>query len=80
MRHYWVNSYLELEAGPLWRFVEDRDTAAGLHVGAAFGVRGLRNRWFTPGAAIAVSYEQTFGDDVVRLLKVGLRVTFDVGL
>jgi hypothetical protein len=80
VRRYWVNSYLELDAGPLWRFVEDRDTAIGMHLGVAFGVRALRNRWFTPGAALALSYERTFADDTVHLVKIGLRVTFDVGL
>jgi hypothetical protein len=75
-----VNTYLELEAGPLIRFVEDRDSEAGVHVGLAVGVRSLRTRWFTPGIALAATYEQTFGDDLVRLLKLGLRVTVDIGL
>jgi len=80
LRRVGGNSYVELEAGPLWRFVEDRDIEAGLHVGIAVGVRSLRTRWFTPGIALAATYEQTFGDDLVRLLKLGLRVTLDVGL
>jgi hypothetical protein len=78
-----TNAYLELEAGWLGRSTE-RDFGAiehGVHLGAAFGARALRTRFFFPGAAFGFSWERTFqaGDDVT-LLKVGARVAFDLHL
>ncbi len=82
-RFHLVNSYFEVEGGYLAHFTEeDRDMESGLHVGAAFGARALRTRWFFPGAAFAVTYERTFPDAgaALQLIKLGLRVTLDVDL
>ena len=54
--------------------------APGFHVGASFGGRATRTRFFFPGAAFGISYEQTFPDDdaTLHFLKVGFRVAFDI--
>jgi hypothetical protein len=79
-----VSSYLELEAGYLAHWTErDDDFVSGLHLGAAFGFKALRQRWFVPGIAIGVAYERTFPADdrpTLEMFKVGLRVTLDFDL
>ena len=78
-----VSSYFELEAGWLGRSTEEdfTDVAHGIHVGASFGGRALRTRFFFPGAAFGVSVERTFstGPDPL-MFKVGIRIAFDVDL
>jgi hypothetical protein len=84
VRYRRISSFVELEAGPLAHGAEGRSRVdPGLHLGLAFGGRALRQGWFVPGAAFAVSYEQTFpGGDAtpVRLVKLGLRVSLDFDL
>jgi hypothetical protein len=82
VRYTLVNSYWELEAGPLGSINEtDRELIPGMHVGAALGGRATRKRWFFPGAVFGVSYERTFPDDTqgepVQSVKVGFRVAID---
>jgi hypothetical protein len=82
-RHTFVNSYLELEAGWLGHATEEDATVDhGVHVGAAIGGRATRTRFFFPGAAFGVSYERSFPEDAedLHVVKVGLRVAFDVDL
>jgi hypothetical protein len=85
VRYRIVNTYLELEAGYLARVTEDDlyDFEDGIHVGVAVGGRATRQRWFFPGAALAVSYERTFpdGEDLqLQTIKVGFRVAIDMDL
>lgn len=84
VRWRFVSSYLELEGGYLAHWTErEDDFTPGLHVGAAFGAKALRQRWFVPGLAIGVAYERTFPRDqrpALEMLKIGLRVTLDFDL
>ncbi|HUH01323.1 MAG TPA: hypothetical protein VML75_04965 [Kofleriaceae bacterium] len=85
MRYTLVNSYWELEAGPLGTINElDRELIPGVHLGAAVGGRATRNRWFFPGAVFGVSWERTFPDamqgEPVQYIKVGFRVAIDIDL
>jgi hypothetical protein len=85
VRYRMVNTYLELEAGYLARVTEDDlyDLEDGIHVGVAVGGRATRQRWFFPGAALAISYERTFpdgGDLQLQTVKVGFRVAIDMDL
>lgn len=78
-----VNSFFELEAGPLGHFTENEtDLVPGLHVGATIGGQALRQRWFLPGAAFAISYERTFPDagEPLHVVKLGFRVSLSVDL
>ena len=79
-----VNSYFELEGGYLAHATEGALGAidSGIHVGAAFGGRTTRTRFFFPGAAFGVSYERTFpaAGDPLHAIKVGFRVAFDIDL
>jgi hypothetical protein len=78
-RMHLVNSFGELEAGYLLHFTEEeRDPVGGFRIGVAFGARALRRRWLLPGAAFAISYERTFEDEALTLVKVGLRVSLDL--
>ena len=82
-RHTQVSSYFELEAGWLGTATEGaEDIEQGIHLGAAFGGRATRTRWFFPGAAIGVGWERTFPDDgpALYLFKVGLRGAIDIDL
>lgn len=84
-RHTLVNSYIEGEAGWLGAFTEgESGVDHGIHVGAAFGARSSRTRWFFPGAALGASFERTYPrdpeDDPVVLFKIGLRAAFDLDL
>ncbi len=84
-RYRFVNSYLEAEGGYLARVTEDEhEPVHGMHIGAAFGGRATRTRWFFPGAVFAVSYERTFPrqsqGEPLQTLKLGFRVAFDVDL
>jgi hypothetical protein len=78
-----VNSYLELEAGWLGRASENAlsEVNHGVHLGASVGARGLRTRFFFPGAALGVSLERTFIDGPDSLIfKIGARVALDLDL
>ncbi len=82
-RYRLVNTYLELDAGPLGHFTEsDKEFIPGLHVGVAFGGRASRKRWFFPGAVFGVSYERTFPDGEhgppLHMIKLGFRVAVDM--
>ncbi len=80
-RRTFTNTYFELEGGYLARTneLDWRRFDHGVHAGFAFGGRALRTRWVFPNAAIGVSWERTFDDDVT-LVKLGGRVTFDLDL
>jgi hypothetical protein len=84
LRYRVVSLVIEAEGGLLVHANEvDRDLVPGLHVGVAVGGLGLRERWFVPGVAFAVSYEQTFPDAGTKelyLLKIGFRVSADLDL
>lgn len=85
MRYTLVNSYWEIEAGPLGTINElDRELIPGVHLGAAVGGRATRNRWFFPGAVFGISWERTFPDEMqgapVQYIKVGFRVAIDIDL
>jgi hypothetical protein len=78
-----VNTFYELEVGPLGHFTETApDIVPGVHVGVAVGAQYLRQRWFLPGAAFAITYERTFpdDDDALHVIKIGVRVGLDVDL
>lgn len=82
-RHTLVNSYLELEGGWLGTGTEeDTDIEHGIHLGAAFGARALRTRFFFPGAAIGASWERTFPESGAAQysFKIGFRAAFDIDL
>jgi hypothetical protein len=80
VRYRFVNSYLDLEPGYLLHVSEDDATARhGVHLGAAFGVKTVRTRWFIPGLALGVSLERVPSVDV-WYVKIGGRVTFDFDL
>jgi hypothetical protein len=82
-RHTLVSSYFEAEAGWLGTATEGaEEIQPGIHVGAAFGGRATRTRWFFPGAAIGVGWERTFPDDgpALYLFKIGLRGAIDIDL
>ncbi|HEU5059563.1 MAG TPA: hypothetical protein VFU21_23680 [Kofleriaceae bacterium] len=82
-RHTLVNSYLELEGGWLGTGTEeDVELEHGIHLGAAFGARALRTRFFFPGAAIGLSWERTFPASGAPqyTVKLGLRAAFDIDL
>lgn len=84
LRWRMVSTYLEAEAGYLAHWTErDQGVVSGVHLGAAFGFKALRQRWIVPGLAIGIAYERTLpGDDrpVLELFKIGLRVTLDFDL
>ncbi len=84
LRVRFVNSYLELEGGWLVHLTEDDpDARHGIHGGLAVGVRSARERWFTPGLALALTWERIFADGTapaVDFVKLGLRVSIDVDL
>lgn len=84
LRIRFVNSYLELEGGWLAHVTEDDgDARSGIHAGVAMGVRSARERWFTPGLALALTWERVFEDDTapaITFIKLGLRVSIDVDL
>lgn len=77
-----VNSYLELEAGWLGRATEDDwgDVDHGVHLGVSVGGRALRTRFFFPGAAFGLSIERLVTGEPVTMLKLGVRIAFDVDL
>jgi hypothetical protein len=82
-RYTLVNSYWEVEGGWLGTGTEeDTDLENGMHVGAAFGARALRTRFFFPGAAIGASWERTFPESGAAqfTFKIGLRAAFDIDL
>lgn len=82
-RHTLTNVYLEAEAGWLGKTREDDfgRLDQGLHLGASIGGRGLRTRFFFPGAAFGVSWERTFVDGAdLTTVKVGARVGLDIDL
>ncbi len=83
VRYRLINAYWEFEAGYLAHVTEDdwTDIAHGFHVGAAFGGRTARVRWFFPGAALGISYERTYEDEgILDTFKVGFRAAFDLDL
>lgn len=85
VRYTRLNSYLEVEAGPLARLLESErdDPLWGWHVGVSVGARASRRGWFFPGAAFGVSYERTFEDGdrpPINLIKAGFRVAIDIEL
>ncbi len=82
-RHTFTNAYVEVSAGWLGHTTEDdlERIDQGFHVGASVGARALRTRFFFPGAALGVSYEQTLVDGAdLSMLKLGARVAFDANL
>jgi hypothetical protein len=82
-RYTLVNSYWEAEGGWLGTGTEeDTSIENGMHVGAAFGARALRTRFFFPGAAIGASWERTFPEagSAQFTFKIGLRAAFDIDL
>jgi hypothetical protein len=85
VRHHFLNTYVEGEAGYLVRFTEDdRDLVNGFKLGAAIGGRAARRRWLLPGVAFGVSYERTLPSDgqgpALNQVKIGFRVAVDVDL
>jgi hypothetical protein len=84
LRVRFVNSYLEVEGGWLTHVTEDdTDARSGIHAGVALGVRSARERWFTPGLALALTWERVFEDGAapaIDFVKLGLRVSIDVDL
>jgi hypothetical protein len=83
-RHTFVNSYLEVEAGPLGRATEEdpENIEPGFHAGIALGGRATRTRFFFPGAAFGLSVARTIPDagPALVLVKIGLRAAFDLDL
>jgi len=82
-RYTLINSYWEVEGGWLGTGTEeDTHLEQGMHLGAAFGARALRTRFFFPGAAIGASWERTFPADGAAqyTFKIGLRAAFDIDL
>lgn len=82
-RYRFVNSYLEVEAGPMGRITEENDELIpGLRLGVAIGGRASRRRWFFPGAAFGIGFERTFPDSSQEpprtVIKVGFRAAIDV--
>lgn len=85
LRYRLVNSYLEVETGPLavLRETQTTEPEPGFHVGVSFGAAASRRRWFLPGAAFGISYERTFpggNDDALHMVKLGFRAAIDIGL
>jgi hypothetical protein len=83
LRYRMTNSYLEVEAGYLAYATEEdwRDLSHGVHLGAAFGARTARARWFFPGVAFGIAYDQVNDHGSPRhALKMGFRVAFDIDL
>ncbi len=78
-RHRRVNSYWEVEAGYLAHLEENNpDAAHGFHLGAAIGGSGKRRRWFFPGVAFGINYEQIRDDATLHVIKMGFRVVIDM--
>ena len=84
LRYRWVNTFLELETGYLYRFTEGQEpSASGVHFGIAFGGRATLQRWFFPGVVFGVSYEQTFNEQDIyslKTIKLGFRGVLDLDL
>ena len=82
-RHTFTSAYVEAEAGWVGHTTEDAlgTIDHGFHLGVSVGARALRTRFFFPGAALGLSYEQvaTDGPDL-QMLKLGARVAFDANL
>ncbi|HUS67891.1 MAG TPA: hypothetical protein VMZ28_25320 [Kofleriaceae bacterium] len=82
-RHTLVSSYFEAEAGWLGTATEGAEEFdPGIHLGAAFGGRATRTRWFFPGVVFGVGWERTFPGEgpALYLFKVGLRGAIDIDL
>lgn len=86
VRYYWVNTFLDLEAGYMAHATEEdwRDIDHGFHVGVYVAGRATRVRWFFPAAGIGLAYERTFpdgvGEEPLHLIKAGFRGAFDFDL
>jgi hypothetical protein len=89
LRYRSVNTWYELEVGPLGHFTEvETSLVPGIHLGVSFGAQYLRRRWLLPGAAFTLTWERTFpGDDLdgnqrdaAQFIKIGGRVTVDLDL
>lgn len=81
-RYMLTNAYFEVDAGWLGHATERdwTDLDNGVHVGFAFGARGLRTRFVFPGAALNLSWERTFidNDADITTIKIGARVSLDL--
>ena len=79
-----TNSYIEATTGLLLRTREqDQKSTPGWHAGISIGARSVRSQWLIPGLAFGFSVEHTLpsdDEDALTLVKLGLRVTFDVDL
>jgi hypothetical protein len=82
MRFRSLNTYLEIEAGPMYRYAENvPDLTPGVHAGIAIGGRTSRQRWIFPGLVFGVAVERTLpdeGEDPITMFKLGFRAEFDL--
>ena len=81
IRYRFVNAYVELEAGYLYRFTDASEgSASGGHIGIAFGGRASRRRIVFPGAVFGVALERTFPKlgKGITLIKIGFRAVIDL--
>lgn len=81
VRFGFVNTYLELEAGYLYRITEGPEgNSSGAHAGIAFGGRASRRRWLFPGAVFGIAIERTFPrmGDGLWMIKLGFRAQLDM--
>ena len=78
VRYRMVNAYLEVEAGPVVRFMEDDADAPGYHVGASYALLYTR-RAFTPGLSFGVAFEKVLPSDgrSTYIVKAGARIVLD---
>lgn len=81
VRYRFVNTYVELEGGYLYRLTEGSEgSASGGHIGIAFGGRAARRRWLFPGAVFGITLERTFPKSGVgiTMVKIGFRAVLDL--
>ena len=82
MRYHMLNSYLEIEGGPMYRIAENvDDPTPGIHGGIAIGGRTSRQRWIFPGVVFGLALERTFanpGDEPITMFKLGFRAELDL--
>ncbi len=77
-----LNTFFEVEVGPLARYSENSDgLTPGLHVGFAVGGRTSRQRWIFPGLVFGIAFERTLpdkGEPAITMFKLGFRAELDL--
>jgi len=83
VRYRFVNTYMELEGGYLYRLTDANEgNASGGHIGIAIGGRASRRRIVFPGAVFGIAVERMYPKigKGITMIKVGFRAVLDLPL